>query len=191
MFQQMPIDLLFANHRFAAFNLFPTIERLDLLAMDFSYTNAKEFEEFFQVPFGVAHPELFQHVQNQIIAQHCYPESPPYECDRLVGSLIGTTIVNSRHFIDHVRILSKQFYDLDDYAEAYRIACSFLKIGMWIFASHAAKDFGSMFHKFAASLKGNPESSSMVTNLSSATGTTSASLGCFALALGRYFHSTS
>jgi hypothetical protein len=129
MFQQIPIDLLFANHRFAAFNLFPTVERLNLFVMDFSYTNAKEFEEFFQVPFGVTNPGLFRHVQNQIIAQNCYPESPPYECDRLVRSLIGTTILNSRHFIDRVRILSKQFYDLDDYQEAYRIACSFQKTG--------------------------------------------------------------
>lgn len=162
LFARIPMETMLATHHFASLNLFPT--KIDLSKIDLSYTNSKDFEDLFQVPYGIKHPEFFLQIQNQIISRYCYPDSPSYEVDRSIRSLSGTTILNSRHFIDRIRLLSKQLFDFEDYKEAYRIASTFKRIGMWIFAAHSARNFIGNFPKFAAGLTGVPETPSMITN---------------------------
>jgi hypothetical protein len=160
-FRALPISAIFRKEHFNAFHLCKRVEDMDLTLIDFRWTTRKEYEELFQLTFDRGRVEFFLHVQNQIVTRDLFPSAPPYECDRIIRSLSGTVVLTERHFIDHARAVSAESYRTGNYSESYSRAVTFDRIGMWIFLSHAARDFDSVFHRFNPYLTGIPESKSI------------------------------
>jgi hypothetical protein len=166
-FSKIPIEQLYKEHLFDAFNLLPSIDPMMVTGLDFEYTKAKDMEVLFQIPAIVRRSEIADHIQNQIMAKHFWPDCTPYESEREIRSLVDTTILSSVHFIDRIRKLSKHFFDSDNFPNAYKAASQppFQGIGLWIFVSHAAKHFARDFHEFSSALANVQEPPSAISDL--------------------------
>jgi hypothetical protein len=152
-FAECPTDSLLSAFKYPVFELFSSPDNINFASVSFSYSNVKEYQDLFQIPLGYERPELFAYVQSRVFAGHFYPDSPPYESDRVIRSLAGTAVLSCRHFVDLLRTTSLKDYKAGNYAAAYRNADGgFDSIGMWIFLAHACNEFEEKFPLFNASL---------------------------------------
>ena len=134
-FKKVKLSRLFEVHGFNAFRLFGEVDMKQVQTIPYSYTNAQDFEALFQVPGMWVKEDGFIFIQWKIVSDSFYPSYVMYETDVRERSLIETTIVKSRHFVDIVVDFVRDIYYNDGKAHAYSYSKVLSKIAPWIFLS--------------------------------------------------------
>ena len=134
-FKKIKLARLLEVHGFNAFRLFGEVDMKQVQTIPYSYTNAQDFETLFQVPGMWAKDDGFIFIQWKIVSDSFYPSYVMYETDVRERSLIETTIVKNRHFVDIVVDFVREVYYNDGKAHAYSYSKVLSKIAPWIFLS--------------------------------------------------------
>lgn len=136
VFLSIPFQKIYQSYQLFTFGFFDSPSKLDIKSQEFVYTNAREYEELYQAQITFNDPCVAQIIENSVVSQRFYPDLVLYETTDYYRSLLETSIVKEIHFVDLIRVASKELFDKDNMNDSIKQTEQVPELQSWIYLSH-------------------------------------------------------